>query len=112
MIKYNVKFIYTDRHFNSYIYSYFVKAHTQQEAIHNALLKHQFLDELEEISVSRVKHIKTYNRYKVTITDVETDEIYTYFRHGYTWLEASEKAERCFQQISDHVYKVNVTKIR
>lgn len=110
MIKYNVIFMYTDRNFNSFSYSYFVKAHNQQQAAHNALLKHQFLDEIEEIAIRRVKHIKSYNRYKVTITDIETDEIYTYFRHGYGPIEASEKAERCFQQVSDHVYKVNVHK--
>ena len=110
MRKYNVKFIYTDSNYNPYIYSYFVKAHSQNQAVHNALLKHQFLDTIDEVSVKAVKYIKPYNRYKVTITDIETDEIYTYFRYGYGAIEASEKAERCFKKTSKHVYKVNVQK--
>lgn len=123
MRKYNVIFNYKDSSNHNFFYSYFVHAHTQNEAIGLVYeMKHNFIASCDSIYTPDISVycIKRYNpatrhehtTYRVNITTDE-QEIYTYYIKATGPIEASTKAERKFKQsynIKSH-YRVNVKRV-
>lgn len=123
MRKYNITLMYTDSNNHNFTFSYFVHAHTQNEALGIVFeTKHNFMNQTNNIFTPdiAIKCIKRYNpatrhehnTYKVTITTDELEE-YTYYIKAFGPIEASTIAERKWKQTYNikSRYRVHVRRI-
>lgn len=123
MRKYNVILIYTDSTNHNFSFSYFVHAHTQNEALGIVFeTKHNFIAPCENIYSPdiAIRCVKRYNpatrhdytTYKVTITTDELEK-YVYYIKADEPIKASMIAERRFKELYSikSRYRVNVRRI-